>query len=166
MSEVFSDRFVFALLLVYYLFFQTSYWQFTAIALPEMYHTFGVAVLFWGMLLFSLTRRIWRERFLPLSCVYRINKTHCLFTHSSPVHYCRINAYYQPVLAHVIYLYCIYSPDVHSFCSTLGLGLCCRWELISAVCSQLALVSRVWECTGKVCREVRVRFGRGERGCL
>ncbi len=42
-----------------------------------MYHTFGVAVLFWGMLLLALTRRIWRECFLPLSCVYRINKMHC-----------------------------------------------------------------------------------------
>lgn len=84
-----------------------------------MYHTFGVAVLFWGMLLLALTRRIWRECFLPLSCVYRINKTHCLFTHSSPVHYCRINAYNLFVLAHVIYLYCICSPGVHSFCSRL-----------------------------------------------
>lgn len=134
----FSDSFVIALFYIIFLHFKPLIGGLLLLHLLKCIITFGVAVLFWGMVLLTS-----EESAFCFSHVYRINKMDCLVTNSSPVHSCRIGTYNLPVLAHVIYLYCICSPAVHSFCSILGAGLCCRKELISAVCSQLALVSRV-----------------------
>lgn len=93
--------------------------------------------------------------------VYSINKAPCLFTYSSLRHSCRISASNQPISAYAIH-WCIFFP-----CCALLLQCCrLRWELICAACSQLALVSRAWKHIGKVCREVSVQRGKGEKGYL
>lgn len=164
MSEGFPDTdcFFIALLLMYYLFpFLFKPLFSFSLLLLNFIITFGALFYFEAFLYTHIHLKDLIENAFCLSGVCVCVCVHCLFTHSSPGHCRWIKAYDLPVLAHVIYLYCsLFVPPLN----IPFFGLCCRWELISAVCSQLVLVSRVWERTGKVCREVSVWCRRGERG--
>lgn len=67
----------------------------------------------------TFTGKIWWRTLSASQICVCVCKRHCLFTHSSPGPCCRIEAYNLPVLAHVIYLYCICSLAVHSFLRSL-----------------------------------------------
>lgn len=140
--------------------FQTSFWLFTAIALLlNFIITFGSLFYFEACFYSHIHRRDLIENPFCLSdmCVYKKGIVCLSILHQGIAAESKLITclYWLMLFICTVFVPLLYIP----FC-----GLCCRWELIFAVCSQLALVSRVWEHTGKVCREVYIWCGRRERG--